>query len=395
MNKYITLLLIILLTFATAFPHFRMVGFNVQFMYGEGAGYPRLVEIVAILCIITLFPHSRKMRIKNYIYGFVFLLFVFALFKPFYMEYFRSACLIPSLLLAAFLNLKITDKEMKLIFQIIFYVITLSSFFVIISPYVDLGVSVYYADARDSSIQRYIGFGQSLPYQACYSLSSIPVFYYLQQQKLGLFRRNLNMLFLMVNVVAAILTGARTAFIILAVLVLFYYRMWRHIVSISYLVGIAVVGFLFYSYYTDLIHNTFSSRGEMNLAGRDAVWSIAIQLVLEHPIFGIQNFFVDGKQYGMVIAHVQNGFFEIIFWGGIFALILYVIIFGKLYKLVKPLSTNTYCFIGVMVIFLIFMLSEILFFSVQAYYLIIIICGLLAANSITNRTESLKEKVNV
>lgn len=390
MKKFVSLL-IYLLTFATAFVDLRMVGLQVKFLPNEGAGYPRLAEIVAILCIMTLFPQYRHLRFKYYIYVFVLLLLFFALFKPFYMGYFRSACLIPSLLLAALLNLRITDKNMERMLQIIFYVITFSSFFVIISPYLDLGVAIYYADAYDSSIQRYIGFGQSLPYQACYSLSSIPIFYYLRQQKTGTFRRNLEVLFLAVNVVAVILTGARTAFIIMALLAILYYRSWRHIVRIGYLIGIAVVVFIFGVYYTDLIHNTFVARSEMTLAGRNVVWQIAIQLVLDHPLFGIQNFFIDGKQYGIVIAHVQNGFFELLFWGGIFALILYMVIFWKLYKLIKPISTNANSFIGVMLIFMIYMFSEILFYSVQAYYLIIILCGLFAANSITNRTEAIKK----
>lgn len=394
MSKFISLL-IFLLVFATAFADFRLVGFGVQFLPHEGVGYPRLAEVVAILIIMMLFTRNRNMRIQYYIYGFVFLLLLFGLFKPFYMSYFRSACLIPSLLLAALLNLKITNKEMERLFQIIFYVITLSSFFVIISPYIDLDVSVYYADAYDSSIQRYIGFGQSLPYQACYSLSSIPVFDYLRQKKNSTFRRNLEVLFLWVNIVAVILTGARTAFIILIVLALFYYRSWRRVVSIGDVIGIAATIFLFGFYYTDLILNTFASRGEMNLAGRDLVWKIAILLVLDHPLLGIQNFFIDGRQYGNVVAHVQNGFFEIIFWGGIFALILYVMIFWKLYKLIKPISANAYSFMGMMLIYVIFMFSEILFFSVQAYYLIVIICGLLAANSITNRTERIKKITQV
>ena len=179
--KKIYILLITLLAISTAFSDLRLVGLSVQFMPGIGAGHPRLVEVISILCIITFLPFYRRLHIKGIIYIFVILMLLFAAFKPFYMDYFRSSCLVPMLLLASLINLRITNQDLRILFQIVYCVITISSFFVIISPYVDLGVSIYYADAMDSRVQRYVGFGQSLPYQACYSLLAIPVFYYIQQ----------------------------------------------------------------------------------------------------------------------------------------------------------------------------------------------------------------------
>ena len=386
MKKIFTILLTVL-ALAVAFADVRLYSGGILFIQGDAAaGYPRAAEVIAILVILFSAIRFRINSIKVQFYLYILFLFAFASFKPYYMGYFRTACLIPTLLFTGILNFRVNKEELVRFFTIIFCIISFSSSFVIISPFIDLGVEVYNVDIFDSDAQRFIGFGQSLPYQAAFSLMSIPLFFYLIDTSKGI-KRTLLFALVAFNALAVVMTGARTAFGILFVLVLYYNREWRRLISPKYFVVLAIVAIVISVYFGHILFASITGRSDAGLSERDTVWIIAILLILTHPILGIQSFDKEGRQFGDVVAHSQNGFFELMFWGGLLSFILYWVTIYKCYILNKIDKQNKRCFMGVLIIYMIFSVTEILFFSVQAYYLIVIVLGLLTANALEIQQE--------
>ena len=385
--KRIGTILITLLVFAVAFADVRLTPSGFIFIKGDdAAGYPRTAEVIAIMVILFSIIKFRINSIKIQFYLYCSLLFVFASFKPYYMGYYRSACLVPTLLFTGLLNFRVTKEYLRKLFIIIFYIISFSSTFVIISPFIDLGVEIYNVDIYDSDAQRFIGFGQSLPYQALFSLMSIPLFFYIIDFSKGIMRTLLFALVLF-NTLAVVMTGARTAFGILFVLFLYYNKEWRRLISPKYLVVIGVVIITISVYFGHILLVSLIGRNDAGMSERDTIWFIALLLILTHPILGIQDFDKEGRQFGNVVAHSQNGFFELIFWGGLLSFILYWLTLYKCYILNKIDKQNKRCFMGVLIIYMIFSVTEIIFFSVQAYYIIVIVLGLLTANAFELKKE--------
>ena len=387
--KKITNLLILLLTLSCAFCDLRFTGTTILYLPGElGAGKPRLAEVVAILASIYFlligFPNhfvNKKLRnARNFFFICSMLMALFALSKPFFLNYLRSACIIPTMLFVSLLNINVNDKQLLLLFKIIFGVITVSAFFFFFCPYVDLGVAQFYTYSGEEIAQRYIGFGLSLPYQACFNLCAIPLFFYLHEKSDITVMKIILLLFLSCNVIAVILTGTRTAYLTLLVLAWYYKSSWIKYMHGRNIIILLVVIVAISIYDSEELMETFSARHEASLSGRDIVWKIGIMLILSHPIYGIQNFFVDGKEFGHVIAHVQNGFFEMAFWGGVFSVIFHLISLAKFYKSTSEVYDIKHCFAGLLIIYIIFMMSEILFYSVQNYFVFLLLWGLLIAN---------------
>ena len=387
--KRIIVCLVLLLAISLAFCDLRLVGTSITFLQGDlGKGYPRLAEVLAILASVVFFlisftkkTCSEKIRIGRDLFLLCgLIMFGFALFKPFFLNYLRSVCLIPTLFFISVINLDISDKLLGLLFKIIYSIISISAIFVIISPFIDLGVSTFYIDEFDSTAQRYIGYGSSLPYQACFNLLAIPLFFYLQRKDKSKLWNYLQISMLVLNVAAIVLTGARTAYLIAIVLFLFYSKSWRKNLNINSAILIVLIAGVAIYYVGDILSSILNYRHGVDLSHRDEVWLIGIKLVLTNPILGIQNFFEDGKQFGQIVAHVQCGYFEILFWGGFLALTLYLSSFAMFYSVLKPHKDLKVCFIGTMLVFLIFMITEILIYSVQDYYLLLLIIGLLLAN---------------
>lgn len=388
MNRIITIL-ILFTALSLAFCDVRVSGASLAYMPGNlGAGHPRLAEVLALLSTIIVFifvvkNKQRNSEVKNgrkFFFICFLLMAIFALFKPAYMSYLRSACFIPTIYFLAISSINITEEQLVKLFKIILVVISVSAVFVVISPYFDLGVQRFYIDIHDDTAQRYLGFGTSLPYQAAFNLCAIPLYHYLFDKEKDKVWKTLLIGMLILNLAAIILTGVRTAYIIIILLVIYYYNYWKKYISTGVLIPIIIVGIIAFYYVGTSITRVFSYRNEANLAGRDVVWLIGIQLIITHPVLGIQDFFKDGRAFGSVIAHVQNGFFEIAFWGGLLALILYVTSFWYFYLAVKKKHDLKKLYVSIMIIFFIMMNSEILFYSVQAYYLILMIVGLLLAN---------------
>lgn len=371
--KKLQIFILYLLIISTICVDLRVVGTTVAYRPAElGLGLPRLTELLAALFICVSIFNVKLDKFSRLILSYIFLMSLFALFKPFYFNYWRSALIIPTMLLYCISHLKINKPQFFNILYVIFFSASISSLLVILSTKIDLGVAHFWANS-DDGIERYIGFGQSLPYQACYSLMGIPLFVYLQKNNTIKTLAIINIICLFLNIMAIFLTGARTAYIILALLFLLYYRALLKNVKIWHIIVVLILLIYLLGAYWELIQNVLFARSEMELAGRDQVWIIAIKLIMSHPILGINNFFIEGREFGNVIAHSQNGFFEVWFWGGIVGFILCMAMYYNLYKghrgdlFIKELSR------GVFVVFLVYMITEILFFSVQAYYQFIII----------------------
>lgn len=390
MEKAFNILLVILIA-STIAVDLRLSGISIVYVPGiAGAGLPRCCEIIALLMFVMSLHFWKSTKLNRYIILFTLVMTVFSLFKPEFMAHWRSNILIPSLILLSVSNQKMDDKKLYKIMLLMYVCISISSLLVILSTRIDFGVAQFWADA-DNGVERYLGFGQSLPYQACYSLFAIPIYGYLQNTKYdGLLMKLYKygtLVALLVNIVAIVLTGARTAYVILFVLGIIYFKNLKKKLTFWHIL-IAVGVFTYYVInYQDLIMAEFTSRNSSNLAGRDEVWYIAAMLILFNPILGIRSFSVEGREFGSTIAHCQNGFFEICFWGGIFMLVLYLYIGKKIYDKNKFVPTNHAVGKGLVLIFVLFMMSEILFYSDQAYYPFMILLGALYSNSKYNLNE--------
>ena len=380
MIKKIQLFLIYLLIFSTICVDLRLSGKSLVYAPGDlGLGLPRLTEFLSILFICVSFLKLKlTKRIHILILFSIALMSLFAMYKPFYSNYLRVAILLPMLLLLCLTQIKINKDQFLNLLYALFYSASISSFFVLISTHFDLGVSHFYADI---DVERYVGFGQSLPYQACYSLMSIPLFVFLQKMTIHKFINIINIVCIFINIMAIFLTGARTAYIILALLFLLYYKTMIKNIKAWHFIVIGIIIIYLVGLYYDTIIGVLFARNKIELAGRDEVWLISIQLILSNPIFGISDYFEEGKQFGNVLAHSQNGFFEILFWGGIGGFVLLMSVYLKIYNSYKGVYVLKQLCQGVFLVFVFFMMTEILFFSVQAYFQFILIGGLVYAYS--------------
>lgn len=391
--KAIIPVLILLLTFSLAFADVRLVGLSLAYLPGElGAGYPRLAEVLAIVSSFVFLLNRNKNNLTNPLimsgtrmfFLCSLIMTLFAMFKPTFFIYLRSSCLIPMLLFVSTIKLRVDEKSLVRLMRIIYFVISFSAIFVVINPFIDLDVQKFYIYSEDSEVQRYVGFGSSLPYQACFNLCAIPLYFFLKKKECSNKWLLLLLSSLSLNIMAIILTGARTAYIILLILLFYYRGSWIHLFSRKSLIIVIIVAVISIYNMQDSLLNILNNRHFTDLSSRDVVWIIGLKLILLHPILGIQNFFVEGKELGHVVAHVQNGFFEMAFWGGLFALFFYLTAFLNYYRAIRKNRYLRGGFTGILLIFLLFMLSEILIYSIQDYYLILLILGLFLANRQTN-----------
>ncbi|BEG97881.1 O-antigen ligase family protein [Bacteroides sedimenti] len=392
--KKLLFLLLYLLILLTAFVDLRLVGWSFIYLRGDLAkGYPRLIEIVSFLVIfigllVSIFDKRKVLKNKLYIdfltisLSFVLYMFVFTLFKDYYSAYFRSVIFVPILLITVFSQLKLSEQEVSKCLFFLYIVITLSSLLVNLNPFVDFNLPVYNIDEYNSSIQRYGGFGQSLPYQAFYTLIGCCFFFLCTQKSSPIkIKPILNLAFFFCNIVALLLLGSRTAYIIFLFLIIANYKcILKTFFNLKTLLFIIVLIFIFRHSLINVLETTFFARADFNtLADRDVVWYISLLLIIKSPILGIQNYFEEGKLLGYnVLAHSQNAYFEIIFWGGVGALFIYVFMFKKIYRIVKLSAPEYLRFFGqVLIVFAIFGVTEIIFYSVQVSITLSIISGLL------------------
>ncbi len=375
---------IILLTLiiSTICVNLRLVGMRIMYLPDElSHGYPRLVELCAIIFIIMGLFKKDSYNFKWNVILYTILFSLIVAFKPYFFPYLRTSVIIPGLLLASTMTYTMKPKNVDMVLLVLYIVITIGSFFVLLSTKVDLGVKIYWAD---STTQRYVGFGQSLPYQACYSLYAIPLFVYFIKNRYFEYQAYINILMLMINVVAIIMTGARTSYIILIIMGLYYLKNIKGKYMKKYFWPLLLISLWFIYEHHDMITNMWIARNDENIAtgtGRFEVWYYAILINLSNPLFGIDNYWESVREYSKNVPHVQNGYLELMFMGGIplFGYVVYII--RKMYNEISKDTSYSSIINGIMIIFLIFMMSEIIQYSSQAFYPFIIIFGLLFANS--------------
>lgn len=393
MNKISKYLLFttILLTFIV---DLRLAGFSLKFFRGDfGMGYPRMIEISAICLIVSsLFINKRTTKFDIQIILFVFLMFVFTLFKDNYAHYYRTAILIPMLTIIAINRMNLDNYKIESYIDLIYYVISLSSLFVCLNPYINLGVEKYHIDSFDESLQRYVGFGQSLPYQALFSLIGICLYFYKESKS---FNYYVNQIFFFINSLAIILIGARTGYIgYIIILLLNYKAVLKALKSIKLLLMLLIALIIFHDSINNAIVNTFLARNDFSdMAGRNEVWYISLMLILNSPIFGITDYYKEGSQFGKVIAHSQNAFFEMIFWGGFISLFLYSRIYIKIYKKITlNLSSSINLTRSILILYVIFSTTEIIFYSIQDHITINILFALLYKKAMNKNEIIFKDK---
>ena len=367
---------------------------------------PRMIELwcVFIVFIAALFyitpsrtsdiaPEGkiRLMRINTAIIGFFLLASLFCFFKPSYMKIWRSAILLPSALLMSTIYIcgrlpNDARRHFALSLLLFSYLaISFSSLIVILSPFADIGGQSHLIYGH-AVVRRYMGWGQDVAYQSCYSLFGLcfGMFYFLRTRGL---RRFVNIILIVLNLYAMLFTGARTGYVALVVLGIIYSIKYPRLL-IGVIPGWIVFMLLRNLIAADTLDQLLRERIIYNtsMSLRDVVWTSNLKLFLSSPIFGVDNYAAALSELGIsAIAHSQSAYFELLFMGGIFLLAAYCNMYRLIFRYLRD-TLGEYWLPAwtCLLVFAIFSMTEILFYSVQCNLSFSIIVGLLIAYGSTN-----------
>lgn len=388
MPKFVKYLILILFL-GCACVDLRIGGTGIFFAGGDnstGGGHPRLVEVLmAISCVILFFnlkDYNRENRsISVLVALFMVLILSFSFFKPMYWSYARNSCFIPYSFFILLIGYRINKEQVYKILKFFFFITCISSFFVCINPYIELPVTRFYISATDASLQRYLGFGQGLPYQAFFSLIGVCLFPYLWKN-FSKPERFLGIFALLINCSAVLITGARTALLAIIIVLLINLKSFFSVLG-KWCILFFIVGLpLFFTQFWSVISGIFSTREGMEegALGRLAIYKQYLTMLMENPIWGSSNPFEDLEKYGGALAHAQNSLIELFCWGGIFAPCLYCVIFIVICK--KNSTKDTFLrksALSIIISFAILSTTEIMFYSAQANYALLIVLGIILA----------------
>ena len=172
-------------------------------------------------------------------------------------------------------------------------------------------------------------------------------------------RRYLLPLTIALAVLEAILADSRTAFLALAVGLLFYLP-WRY--RFMLLAGCLAIA--------ACSHNPYISRGETGMNGRTALWQYEIQKIAESPImgygYGIEGTFIETqKDFGNWVdafedSHnsLQNGYLSMMIEVGIPAFVLWLWLFLRPWRTVWQCSLLSSAFLLIIIPAIIYNFSE-------------------------------------
>lgn len=374
------------------------------------SGYPRFIELVGLACACFLFfcsffkktnqyalsqQNNRDLNSVLLVFLWIFLLMsVLVIFKPHYQGVYRTCCLIPSvfflsfvLFLMSFENSEFKKKIIDTYFLLLYIVITLSALVVVLSVSIDLGgkkIDTYEGD----NVFRICGWGQDVSYQSCFCLWGFCFGMYYAEKEIGVTKKILNLLAIMLNICAIILTGAKTGYLILVLLFVLNSKKTGKLfllMSIALLIYLACFDRMLWNNISGLLSVRTTN---INMSYRDTVWLNDLKIFLYSPLWGINDYQDVARELGLsLVAHSQSSYFELLFWGGFPLFFLQSMFYYKSWKLIRSkknaLSNNVTSFF---LVFLLFSTTEILFFSVQCYYSFL---ALLALMLVYPRNEEL------
>jgi O-antigen ligase len=381
--KKILVLLLTLITLNTIWVEIRISSSGLIFPLNENIldGSPRLIEILSLIFIfLSIFIKNHLKNKSVLLWGFLllFILFLFSLFKPYYSSYFRTSFLIPILLFFAIISKSFKTRTIIYIFKLINVSIFISSLIVILSIIFKLDWSQTLEIGNN--VKRYIGLGQSAPYQSFYMLIGLSINMFFLSTKQN--KSYLYLVMISIEVLAILLNGARTGYLIMFIIfAIYFYYNYSYLFNFKRLIVFVIIISLMSVYLWDFIAPTFDNRfGNTSLSGRDSVWQNALIIIAYNPLFGVQDFFSASTKMGLkVIAHSQNGYFELIFWGGVITLFIAVFFYRKIYlEMMKNSNKQFKILLKMMfVIYSVFNITEILFMSAQVQISMFLIFGIL------------------
>ncbi|GLI36458.1 hypothetical protein DAMNIGENAA_38910 [Desulforhabdus amnigena] len=239
---------------------------------------------------------------------------------------------------------------------------------------------------------RYAGLGNSYAYESAYLWIGVSTVLGILFQKLKPKQMLFYLLITVIIFISAIFTGARTGYVagfITSIYALYKNNLIRNIknVVVTILIFTIFVGMIFTinkEFLSGGIISTLSGRLQLE-DNRLRAWIDGLTVALSSPVIGVGNYQSAASSQGIVtIAHEQNGFIALINYSGILSFILYIFILLKIFQyLTNPhsrfdvLSTALINIsLYTMIIYIIFMMTEIMYTSGQIQIIIFIIFGI-------------------
>ncbi|MBI5663324.1 MAG: O-antigen ligase family protein [Ignavibacterium album] len=404
-------LILFFLILLTIWPELRIGynGFQTDYInqlnsFSGVGGYPRVIEIVAIIFIFLNIKNIKIKFLNILIFLFLLLITIALIFHGGFSDVWRSGFLIPLLTFIILQSVHINWYSTQKIIQLVNLVGLISGIIIIVQiflPNIFYTIPIY--DAYVEVGRRYAGLGQSHAYQSFVQITAFITCLF--SLNIKSFKKNRNLYFSIIRIliilISIILTGSRTGYIISLIIIFMFLLSTKSIVRkkiiFSTIYFMVVSATLFFNQLNILIFEIFNLlkyRSEFDLFNRSEIWEQAFIVAINNPILGVNNFISASNSLGFrPYAHEQNGFLAIANYAGIFAFFLYLLIIGNIFQ---PFMSNkidnkpiNFLMIALFINYFLFMMTEIIVASIQAQILFFIVTGV-----IFNYSLNMKKQLN-
>ncbi len=400
----VALLCLLFVILFCIWPELRLSPGGLQFSFkqyegsvGAVKGYPRLVELAIIAFFLTTLSYTLanlgKIGLYKYIVVLSFLVIGIRLFYYSQFDVLRSSFISPMMLLCGCVSLPMNRRRADKIYLFIMVSMLISSMVMLLQvlKVLKLPALELYDERGVIAGYRYLGLGQSYAYQSAYLLMGISIALAFILVKRPKWQFIFACFTLAMSYIALAVTGTRTGYI--AGALLFVYALFKAGV-LKGILGIVLVallmGGIFVATGSDkgiLFNGTkgaFSSRLDLK-GNRQAAWIAGLIVAAGSPIMGVDNFFDAATSQGIHVgAHEQNGFIALVNFGGVFTLLTYCLLIWEIVRKtrmkndhdVKESATIKYSVRFALLAYVIFMMSEIIYDSVQVQVMFVLILGI-------------------